>query len=401
MNSHYREREEENVIGRREFLGQIGRYSLFGASLLGLPLAGCAKPEKPRKGNPKEIQKSLGHLSDPEEGRIRDAVLAYLTQPDFASSDFCGQVTGTKAEFELYNIDEGMLYFTVPPKQFSDRTLESLTLDTKEVEFGTTEDGKFNGGRLSLGGYSLRSQDRYLFRFPKKDFKVDRNAVMTVDFGETQYAFSMTELADLVDRNIYGGSQLALMGTDSLGVLKVIANHGRYVAKRGEPSLTRLASQISGRARTKEEASQLLLDFVTTEITYDFNSLNSDREVLQRPNEVLMLKTADCSGKAILYSSLLEQTGINYYIFYIRLEKGKGHITVAVEGEFDNSNGLGFVIGGKNFSIAETTNAGFKIGKTRLQKKISLDTIKYYQKPGSDIIDNKTGKPLEWGPTEI
>jgi len=80
--------------------------------------------------------------------------------------------------------------------------------------------------------------------------------------------------------------------------------------------------------------AQRLLDFVTEELDYDPSDAISGIEVLKRPNEVLMTKSSDCSGKVILYASLLEQTNIDYRLVYF-----DGHIAVAVEGEYGNRNG--------------------------------------------------------------
>ena len=87
--------------------------------------------------------------------------------------------------------------------------------------------------------------------------------------------------------------------------------------------------------------------------------------MLKKPNEVLMTRGSDCSGKVILYSSLLEQTEVDHRLIY-----ADGHITVAVEGNYGDWNNMNFNIGDKVYSIAETTAKGFIIGSSRLQTHI-------------------------------
>ena len=86
-----------------------------------------------------------------------------------------------------------------------------------------------------------------------------------------------------------------------------------------------------------------------------------------------MTKGSDCSGKIILYASLLEQTNTDYRLIYM-----DDHIAVAVEGDYSDRNELDFNLGDKTYSIAETTANGFQIGASMLNMNIA--DIKYIQK---------------------
>ena len=86
----------------------------------------------------------------------------------------------------------------------------------------------------------------------------------------------------------------------------------------------------------RELRVQRVLDFVSREIKYNMREATYNFELLKRPNEVLMSGESDCSNKAILLGSLLEQMGEDYLFVYT-----PGHITVAVrQGGFPVSNGL-------------------------------------------------------------
>jgi hypothetical protein len=154
-------------------------------------------------------------------------------------------------------------------------------------------------------------------------------------------------------------------------------NHGAFVSKQGEPTLDALVKQILGDKGGREHRIQALLDFVTNNIRYDEKELFSSSEFLQRANETILAEEGDCSNKAILFSSLLEQEEIEYLLVYTA-----GHIYVAVPQEnFPTDNGYFFVFRGKRWVAAETTVKGFKIGVTKVDKEEILKAGKYVQIP--------------------
>ena len=112
---------------------------------------------------------------------------------------------------------------------------------------------------------------------------------------------------------------------------------------------------------------------------------------MKKPNEVLYSKKAICGGLAITLASLLEQTNVDYKLLYL-----DHHLTIAVEGNYGNTNGLTFDFGGRNYSIAESTTPGFRIGQSILKKPIRVEDIRYVQRPGktSKVYNAKTGKPV-------
>jgi hypothetical protein len=85
----------------------------------------------------------------------------------------------------------------------------------------------------------------------------------------------------------------------------------------------------------------------------------------------------DCSNKSILLASLLEQIGEEYILLYC-----PQHITVAVpQGAFVNDNKLDFTWNQKSWVIAETTVAGFQVGKSKLTDPDRLNSVEYVQDP--------------------
>ena len=334
---------------------------------------------------------SIATASQTYQNDLRMTVLSYLSQPKFSNIDLLQQISNTEAEFQMLNLNENMIYFSIPKEDYTDKTLEELSIAPDSTEFATTKKGKFQGRSLKLGSYVLRKPGNYFFRIPANKFRVDETDVIEIDYPSTTYSINMEELQDFADNiSIYAGHLNVDAGIDSYGTQRLFSNHGAFIAKPEESSLERLVNSLTTDSANNEKKAQQLLDFVTKELEYNYTEANSQKETLKRPNEVLMTGGSDCSGKVILYSSLLEQAGIGYKLLYC-----DDHITVAVEGDYPNINRLGFSLGNKNYSIAETTASGFQIGK-HLVTDFSLDDINYIQDPGknSKIYDVQTGKPL-------
>ena len=327
-----------------------------------------------------------------EDNQLRNTILSYLSQPKFSNSDFMEQISGTKAELEMLDSRDEMVYLSIPKSHFTKEVLGELTINPMLVEFGETANGEFSGNRIELGDWVLKKPGNYFFRFPSNNFRVDETDQINIPYRSVDYSINMQELQDFGrNESVFGGYLEVNTGTDRYGRRRILANHGAFVSKKGESSLERLVSTLTRNESTDEGKTQRLLDFVTEELEYDYSDANSSVEVLKRPNEVLMTGGSDCSGKVILYASLLEQTDVDYRLFYF-----DGHITVGVEGNYENRNGLSFNIEDTTYSIAETTAKGFQIGYSRLNKNVEVEDIKYIQRPGEDsnVYDAKTGEAL-------
>lgn len=309
--------------------------------------------------------------------RLRDAMISYMSEPMFRNRDFVQQITGTEADLKLYDLDSKMLYFVINRADFdSSNTLNKLTINPNAVEFGFE-----NNGDMFLGEYTLKGNSRLIFRFPKNDFKPDSTQSVKVMLPDsTEYKISMNELSDFADdKSVYGGKTDSEVKTN-----KYMANHMAFVSNGKEPSLNRftdkiLQNKLKDGKFSFETKAQVLLDFLTANIQYSKVEAYGGYEVLKRPNEVLLTGKSDCSGLVILYASLLEQIGSDYILVYF-----KDHIAVGIKGSFPNKNGIKITFEGKDYSYAECTVPGFKIGITELLEKDIKEKILYIQKPGKD-----------------
>ncbi len=311
-----------------------------------------------------------------EESR-RNVILNYLSDPMYTHEDFCKQLTGTDAELEMYDLDSGLLYFSIEKEKFDkETTFKKLTKNKNHIEIAKTEEG-----RLALGSYILYKKNHIFFRFPVNDFIIPKQLTFNIYYPEYTYSITEKELEDyLKNRSVYGG-ELRIFKSSEYSRSTYSFNHGAMVSIQGEPSVKRLVDKITKGCKTKEERVQKVLTFVTNEIQYDDDEANYSVEVLKRANEVLMTKKSDCSGKTILFASMLEQLDVDYRLAYL-----KNHICVLVAGNFPKVNSYNYIINEGKFYLAETTTKDFIIGETLLDNNITLNSMEVIQKVGKSSM---------------
>jgi hypothetical protein len=339
------------------------------------------------------------HAPPSLDERTRDTMLSYLAQPGFAGERVAEQVLGP-ARLELLQLPDREAYFSVPPPDQTGEAFEAIVArfvaDPKRVVLAD-DDG---AGRLRLGKYSLgRSPAKhFFFKTPMDNVRFDPGTVLKFQFRPGTYTLDMRELSDfLQNKSIFGGQMRARTGESRAGLPVVFANHGAFVARPGEASLGRFVGELTrdipaGGEGARESRVQRVLDFVSREIAYNLREATYNFELLKRPNEVLMTAESDCSNKAILLGSLLEQLGEDYLFVYT-----PDHITVAVrQGGFPARNGLSLEWEGQTWLIAEGTAPGFRIGLDRLQDEARLKRFQHVQRPRDrDVIFNlATGQQL-------
>ncbi|MEP6923833.1 MAG: transglutaminase-like domain-containing protein [Pyrinomonadaceae bacterium] len=345
---------------------------------------------------PKRIVKAESKYA-PE--KIRDTVVMYLAQPRFTGKEFESQILG-KAQLELYRIDKKEVYFSLPEMTESART---ATLDKFIADQGKIEQAVVDNNKMHIGDYSLEQSPlkNSFLKTALNNIKVNPDAVLQFDFKRARYTMNLRELIDLSDNSlVYGGRLNADTNLrDGDGRFIIFSNHGAFVSKPEEPSLKRLANDLTkdltaNAPNLREQKIQRVLDFVSNEIAYDYTEAVGAAETLKRPNEVLMSRSGDCSNKTILLASLLEQIGEDYVLLYC-----PHHITVAVpQGNFPITNGLTFNWEQKKWVIAESTLANFEIGKTRVREARILQSVEYVQDPQyrNVIFEADTLRPVEF-----
>ena len=335
------------------------------------------------------------------EERTRDAMLACLAQPGFVGSKLGEQVLGT-FKLELLQVPDQEVYFSTPVPEKVDQELESMIvpflIDPKRI-VKAEDDGS---GRLRLGKYSLLRSDEkhFFFKTAIANIKFDPATVLKFPFKLATYTLSMSELNDfLQNKSIFGGRINARSEQIRNGQPIMFANHGALVARPEETSLRRFVDELTrdipaNGEGAREARVQRVLDFVSSEIKYDMREATYNFELLKRPNEVLMSGESDCSNKAILLGSLLEQLGEDYLFVYT-----PDHITVAVrQGSFPVHNGLFLPWQAEVWLIAEGTAPGFRIGLDKLRDEKRFKQFQHVQRPKDrDVIfELASGKQLSF-----
>lgn len=334
----------------------------------------------------KGVKNDLTYETDFVRGRI----LMYLAQPKFSGKEFETQILG-KAHLEVFQIDDREVYLSLPesenhPQKIQEH-LKKLTLDPSKVEMAVDL-----GGIWEVGKYTLtKNQEKgVFFKTASKNIRFEPQKLLHFPFKTGDYTMSLKEMADFMDnKSVYGGYLRAdtQLKTED-GKFIFFYNHGAFVAKPKEPSLKRLVETLTKDIAPTDELArekriQRVLDFVTSEIQYDETEALSNVETLKHPNEILMTRRGDCSNKAILLGSFLEQMGEDYLFLYC-----SHHITVGVKpGKFPTTNNLTFTWEGKPWLIAEPTATGFHIGQDHLKKETILKNVQFVQRPNlSNII---------------
>jgi len=328
-------------------------------------------------------------------------MLAYLTQPGFAGTKVGKQVLG-HVRLEMLYVPDREVYFSAPGPDLAGESFDSMVarfiIDPKRIEIAP-DDGT---GRLRVGKYSVvESADRQVFFKTSVDnIKFDPATVLKFPFKLATYTVAMNELIDFLEnKSIFGGRMHARMEQTRSGLPVIFANHGAFVARPEESSLRRFVGELTrdipaDGEDAREKRVQRMLDFVSREIDYDQRTTTYNFELLKRPNEVLMSGVSDCSNKAILLGSLLEQLGEDYLFIYT-----PDHITVAVrQGRFALRNGLSLEWEGQTWLIAEGTAPGFRIGIDRVDEQARFKQFKHVQRPRDrDVIfDLTSGRQLSF-----
>jgi transglutaminase-like putative cysteine protease len=323
-------------------------------------------------------------LDDP----YQETALYYLVNRYMAGDEFTYQLFGAPVRLVTYELSEHKLYFAfsknVPDKK---AILAKLTSNPDAIE-----EAPCQTGYCQFGPVKGDVDTTWLVRFPVKNLKVNKELVLSTPLKQRTYLLPITDLVAAHRDEVCYHTEEYIQVRRYFGTNQNCYNQAAYVSKAGDPSLTRLVKTLTKNIPSKEQQAQVLLDLVSGEIDYSYLDWYAQSEVMKRAHEVLMTGSADCSGKSILYASLLEQCGIPYALCYL-----PGHLSVAVKGNFPAQNKMSVNLKDEAYYFAETTAEGFKIGLTELQKPYGARDILFYQIPGKDKFarDYKTGVSLE------
>lgn len=324
------------------------------------------------------LTKPTGPTTDEVLAReIRDSTVLLLDYPTFSGEEFREQILGRGRLLRYVKVnDEAFFSYPESDEDEFNAFIAKNFYDAAKLEFGREEDGVLRVGDYKIPASSIAKR---FFRTKLSNIKIDAAQTLNFPYSDATYTMSLAEMNAYMNGSwLYGGKLIAREAERTNKPTTIFINHGIMISKPDEPSLKRFTeSLIRDIADNREARVQRLVDFVSSEIAYNFVEGYGTRETLKRANETLMTRNGDCSNKTILLASLFEQIGEEYILLYC-----PQHITVAVpQGGFSNDNKLDFTWNERNWVIAETTLSGFQIGKTEVQDKERLQTVRYVQEP--------------------
>lgn len=305
---------------------------------------------------------------------IQAAVATYLYLPQFSFPEFAAQVFQLDVTSQGYDPVNKLVYFSIPKSlsQDSSSALSKISSEPEKIEFATGYEAiNWLGPDLERD----RDTSRMIIRFPAETMVLDSSTILQRTLGKRKISVSLAELAASFRHKFAYNSPALALAPGPGDISYVIANHAAPMSDVGDPILEKfIEGLLSEKQKTQTDTAQVLLDFVTKSIKYTHHG---DLEIFMRPIDVLLAGEADCSGKVILYGSLLNQVNIPFLLVYL-----DGHITIGVGGKFSKNNGMFFLHEGDTYTLAETTAEGFEIGKSELIEPMETWHYKFLQKPG-------------------
>jgi hypothetical protein len=327
----------------------------------------------------------------------RDTILSLLAQPAFSGTEFAKQALDSPARLELLATDTGQVYFSLPSSAVKEKDLSASVQRTVGFieDFSQVMLAKAEGKDWQIDGLSVpRSPERgAVFVTPMANIRFPLGKVFRFPYKRAAYSLNTDELKAYWENSvIYGGMINAdtRMYYDTLGE-ESMPNRGAFVAKPGEPSLKRLASELTGKA-TDAQKIQRLTDFVAREIEEDYSEASQAGDVLKRPCDVLMTRKASRGNKVVLLASLLEQVGSDYLLVY-----SPRRVWVAVPQKlFPATNKLALDWEGKRWTLIDVSQPDFRIGETKLTDPPALKDLMFVQRPRKPevIVDRVAGQAL-------
>lgn len=316
--------------------------------------------------------------------KLQRQTINFIAQPTFSGDYIFYKITSAKANLEMYYYDIQQTYFTCNKQDYVPENLNKFIINMDCVVVA-----QLKNNRLELGTKLYTDTSKVFFKMPVSNFKVDSNRVIETSYDDLTYKVTLPQIFNFSNlKSAIGGGAIAISEDNHH-----FMNHGSVVAKKNEASLNEFVKQVTKNETTAEAKAQALLNFVSQKIEYNQDEANNGYETIKRPDEVLFTKNSDCSGKAILYASLLQQLDVKWSLFYF-----EHHICVGVAGKFNESNPHKFKLNGADYYMAEITDPNAIIGVDSWKGEMNETNLEYYQlsDSSSNVYSYKTNKKLEF-----
>ena len=299
-----------------------------------------------------------------------------IAQPTTSGGSTLYTMTDADAGLERFYVDTKQIVFSCLYTKLND-ALNKLAINKDSVNIQLPNEEK------------LEPNAKVSFEMSARNLKIDTSKIIETKYNNVTYHITIPQMVGFVTMksNLRGGAFAVTPSGQTM------ISHGVAVAIKGEPSLADLVNQLTDKTKSSEVNAQKLLDFVTNEIEYSDAEATSGGETIKRPDEVLFTRNSDCSGKTILYASLLQQINCKWCILYY-----DKHVCIGVAGNYKPKNVAKILLDSTTYYVAEITAPNALIGENYWQEKRKAEDVEFYHIPenGTAIIDYKTKKPLEF-----
>jgi hypothetical protein len=311
----------------------------------------------------------------------------YLLHPALFSDTLSRIIWKMPIDSRGIDVDKNLVYFVYPDSLKRNQVLNTITLDTSDVEFSTcvTGDCIFGGLQGNVDGVKV-------FRTPTHNLKIDTNLKFNCNLKKQSLPISLKELSTLDTATLTYPFENHIDLHEYYNDHLYASNIGSCISPKGKNKvIKRLLPLLINDEDLLEVKAQKLLNFVNFDYSYEDYWYQS--EITKNSIELLLTGEADCSGLTTLYASLLEEANIPYCLLYY-----DRHVNVGVAGNFKTSNGYATKIDGINYFVAETTTPLFEIGMSKVLNDEILKHVIFYQIPSKsgNIYGIKNKKALSF-----
>jgi hypothetical protein len=378
------------VIGINSFMvadGQNLNFAQLSSHIAALSLRGEKKVD---------FLRGQTVIAKPEEADPnQEIILSLLAQTSFSGTEFKQSLIG-EAELVLLDPRRQLVYFALSQADApdgNDRARVNAVATKFVAETSRVTLGSDDGMQSRFPDVVFRrSHEKWLFfATDLENLRLRTGGTLKFAYTSATYTLSPGELGSYLSNASIRGGPLAINATHYAKELgqRSVTNWGALVALPGEPSLARLARELTKGIAEPEKKVQRLVDFVASEIKTDPVQTAG---IAKRPSEVLMTRTGTIPHKAVLLASLLEQIPTDYILVY----SGQDAWVAVPQGGFRNDNFLGVAFSGRQWTMLDVSRRGFIIGQTKSLAAPSLDKLVLAQRPQQEgrIYHRTTGMPV-------
>jgi Trypsin-like peptidase domain len=249
----------------------------------------------------------------------QDALIGLLAQPLFSGPEFRQLLIGS-AQLALFDVRRQRVYFSLSQAEAPDGQAVARVTQVAAAFMADTDRavlGRAEGLQARFPDYSFpRSPEKWAFFATNvSNLRLGKGGALKFAYKSAEYTVTSGELKSFVQNASIKGGPLKISVPPSHFWQSAITlkNSGAFVARPGEPSLSRLVKTLTAGIADLDAQIERLATFVSVEIETE---AESSTDITKKAPEVLMTRRGTMTHKAILLASLLEQLPADYILVY-------------------------------------------------------------------------------------